>query len=204
MAISTLNMPSFTTTYTKNLKKIQIKISLHYKIHLSLKDDLLSLFENKAKSEKANVASFKKDLSNFATALESSIMNDAIVAKANSYINDIKKSDSTIDSEMKKIKESENSSQLGNELNSFKNNINNAYKKESEAFISNFKQNIIVEQYKVLYRELKTAKNDDENESIDNKSVPEFLKKFENPTRASGGAVGDIVRSLRKKLTASW
>ncbi len=135
--------------------------------------------------------------------LESSIMNDAIVAKANSYINDIKKSDSTIDSEMKKIKESENSSQLGNELNSFKNNINNAYKKESEAFISNFKQNIIVEQYKVLYRELKTAKNDDENESIDNKSVPEFLKKFENPTRASGGAVGDIVRSLRKKLTAS-
>nr|WP_307915122.1 hypothetical protein [Mycoplasmopsis bovis] len=62
-------MPSFTTTYTKNLKKIQIKISLHYKIHLSLKDDLLSLFENKAKSEKANVASFKKDLSNFATAL---------------------------------------------------------------------------------------------------------------------------------------
>nr|WP_307914081.1 hypothetical protein [Mycoplasmopsis bovis] len=164
MAISTLNMPSFTTTYTKNLKKIQIKISLHYKIHLSLKDDLLSLFENKAKSEKANVASFKKDLSNFATALESSIMNDAIVAKANSYINDIKKSDSTIDSEMKKIKESENSSQLGNELNSFKNNINNAYKKESEAFISNFKQNIIVEQYKVLYRELKTAKNDDENE----------------------------------------
>ncbi len=29
---------------------------------LSLKDDLLSLFENKAKSEKANVASFKKDL----------------------------------------------------------------------------------------------------------------------------------------------
>lgn len=167
---------------------------------LSLKDDLLSLFENKAKSEKANVASFKKDLSNFATALESSIMNDAIVAKANSYINDIKKSDSTIASEMKKIKESENSSQLGNELNSFKNNINNAYKKESEAFISNFKQNIIVEQYKVLYRELKTAKNDDENESIDNKSVPEFLKKFENPTRASGGAVGDIVRSLRRNL----
>nr|WP_307907543.1 hypothetical protein [Mycoplasmopsis bovis] len=65
-------------------------------------------------------------------------MNDAIVAKANSYINDIKKSDSTIDSEMKKIKESENSSQLGNELNSFKNNINNAYKKESGSFYKQF------------------------------------------------------------------
>ncbi|WP_429995238.1 hypothetical protein, partial [Mycoplasmopsis bovis] len=77
-----------------------------------------------------------------------------------------------------------------NELKSFENNITNAYKKESEAFISNFKQKIIVEQYKVLYRELKTAKNGDENESINNKSVPEFLKKFENPTRESGGTVG--------------
>ncbi|WP_282460676.1 PDxFFG protein [Mycoplasmopsis bovis] len=48
-------------------------------------------------------------------------------------------------------------------------------------------------------RELRD-KIDDENESIDNKSVPEFLKKFENPTRASGGAVGDIVRSLRRNL----
>lgn len=166
----------------------------------SLKEDLLSLFENEAKSERANVASFKKDLSNFTTALESSIMNDAIVAKANSYLNDIKKSDSAVDSEMKKIKESENSSQLGNELKSFENNITNAYKKESEAFISNFKQNIIVEQYKVLYRELKTAKNGDENESINNKSVPEFLKKFENPTRESGGTVGDIVRRLGRNL----
>ncbi|MBT1327008.1 PDxFFG protein [Mycoplasma bovis] len=166
----------------------------------SLKEDLLSLFENEAKSERANVASFKKDLSNFTTALESSIMNDAIVAKANSYLNDIKKSDSAVASEMKKIKESENSSQLGNELKSFENNITNAYKKESEAFISNFKQNIIVEQYKVLYRELKTAKNGDENESINNKSVPEFLKKFENPTRESGGTVGDIVRRLGRNL----
>ncbi len=166
----------------------------------SLKEDLLSLFENEAKSERANVASFKKDLSNFTTALESSVMNDAIVAKANSYLNDIKKSDSAVDSEMKKIKESENSSQLGNELKSFENNITNAYKKESEAFISNFKQNIIVEQYKVLYRELKTAKNGDENESINNKSVPEFLKKFENPTRESGGTVGDIVRRLGRNL----
>lgn len=160
----------------------------------------INLFENEAKSERANVASFKKDLSNFTTALESSIMNDAIVAKANSYLNDIKKSDSAVASEMKKIKESENSSQLGNELKSFENNITNAYKKESEAFISNFKQNIIVEQYKVLYRELKTAKNGDENESINNKSVPEFLKKFENPTRESGGTVGDIVRRLGRNL----
>ncbi|WP_430002235.1 PDxFFG protein [Mycoplasmopsis bovis] len=167
---------------------------------LSLKDDLLSLFENKAKSEKANVASFKKDLASFTTALESSILSDAVVAKANSYLNNIKRSDSAIASEMKKIEESENSSKLGKELKTFKNNITDAYKKESETFISTFKQNIIVEQYKVLYRELKTAKNGDENESSSNKSVPEFLKKFEKATRGSGGTVRDIASRFGRNL----
>uniref|UniRef100_UPI003D26DF48 hypothetical protein n=1 Tax=Mycoplasmopsis bovis TaxID=28903 RepID=UPI003D26DF48 len=80
--------------------------------------------------------------------------SSAVVKLARSFLNNIKRSDSAIASEMKKIE-------------------------ESETFISTFKQNIIVEQYNVLYRELKTAKNGDENESSSNKSVPEFLKKFE-------------------------
>lgn len=49
-------------------------------------------------------------------------------------------------------------------------------------------------------RELRDKIDENENESINNKSVPEFLKKFENPTRESGGTVGDIVRRLGRNL----
>ncbi len=167
---------------------------------LSLKDDLLSIFESKAISEKANVATFKKDLSNFTNALAKDIMHDEVVARATTYLNDFKKSNSTLASEMKKIKESENSSELGKDLKTFNETITGAYEKEAETFVKTFKENIIVEQYKVLFRELKASKTNEDNESEGNKKVPEFLKKFE---KADNGAssVRDITSRLRRSLS---
>ncbi|NES52571.1 hypothetical protein G3565_29440, partial [Escherichia coli] len=154
------------------------------------KDDLLSIFESKAKSEKANVATFKKDLSSFTNALAKDIMHDEVVARAASYLNDFKKSNSTLASEMKKIEASENSSELGKNLKTFNETITGAYEKEAETFIKTFKENIIVEQYKLLFRELKASKAGEENESEGNKKVPEFLKKFERASNG-GGSVRD-------------
>lgn len=166
---------------------------------LSLKDDLLSIFESNAESKKANVATFKKDLSSFTNALAKDIMHDEVVARATSYLNEFKKPNSTLASEMKKIEASENSSKLGKDLKEFKETITGAYEKEAETFIKTFKENIIVEQYKLLFRELKASKAGEENESEGNKKVPEFLKKFERASNG-GGSVRDRVSRLRRSL----
>ncbi|EIN14864.1 Hypothetical protein, predicted transmembrane protein [Mycoplasmopsis agalactiae 14628] len=166
---------------------------------LSLKDDLLSIFESKAESKKANVATFKKDLSSFTNALVKDIMHDEVVAKANSYLNNFKKPDSKLAGEMKKIENSENSSELGKDLKAFNETITSAYEKEVETFIKTFKDNLIVEQYKVIFRELKSSKSNEENESEGNKKVPEFLKKFEKASNG-GGSVREIAGRFRRSL----
>nr|WP_318034241.1 hypothetical protein [Mycoplasmopsis agalactiae] len=194
--------PEYADFYNNLYKKFEedsSKIETSLLGSLSLKDDLLSIFESKAKSEKANVATFKKDLSNFTNTLAKDIMHDEVVARATSYLNDLKKPNSALASEMKKIEASENSSELGKNLKTFNETITSTYEKEAETFIKTFKENIIVEQYKLLFRELKAFKAGEENESEGNKKVPEFLKKFERASN-SGGSVRDRANRLRRSL----